>query len=379
MKNPIRLLGVAAVVAAAAMAAVVPAQAAEDDQGDAHGVFVQNNSTDGNGIAAYRRNGDGTLTYLTTYPTGGLGGRQAGAGSDPLASQGSLRPVPDAGLLLAVNGGSDTISVFRVDGDRLQRTQVIPSGGPFPTSFAVHDDLVYVLDAGGQGFVSGYRIEGGRLHPIEGSTRTLLLANTNPPFFLGSPAQVGFTPDGEHLIVTTKTHNTVDVFSIGPDGRPSAAPVTNPVSAATPVPFAWVFDRHGRLVLNFAGNSSLETFTVNQDNTITPVSAPVSDTQAALCWVTSAGGFDYTSNTASGTVSQFQVLRDGTVVLVNPTAATNISGVTDSAAADGSFLYVQSGTSSTVHVFAIGPGGSLTRIQIASVPDGDDQEGIAVN
>ena len=376
MKNPIRWLGVAAAVAAAAMAAVVPAQASEGDDGGGHGVFVQNNSTDGNGIAAYHRNANGTLTYLTTYPTGGLGGRQAGAGSDPLASQGSLRLVAGAGLLLAVNGGSDTISVFRVDGDRLQLTQVISSGGPFPTSFAVHDDLVYVLDAGGQGFVSGYRIEGGRLHRIEGSTRTLLLANTNPPFFLGSPAQVGFTRDGEHLIVTTKTHNTVDVFSIGPDARPSAAPVKNP---AAPVPFAWVFDGHGRLVLNFAGTSSLETFTVNEDNTITPVSAPVSDTQAALCWVTAAAGFDYTSNTASNDLSQFQVLGNGTVVLVNPVAADKIPGVTDTAAAGGSYLYVQSGLSSTVHVFAIGAGGALTRIQVVTVPDGDDQEGIAVS
>lgn len=373
MKHPVRLFGVALAVAAAALAAVVPAQAAD---GGGHAVFVQNNSTEGNGIAAYHRNADGTLSYLTTYATGGLGGREAGAGSDPLASQGSLRLVPDAGLLLAVNAGSDTISVFQVDGDRLQLTQVISSGGPFPSSFAIHDDLAYVLDAGGEGFVSGYRIAGGKLHPIEGSTRTLLLGNTNPPFFLGSPAQIGFTPDGAHLIVATKTHNTVDVFSIRPDGRPSAAPVQN---AEAPVPFAWVFDPAGRLVLNFAGTSSLETFTVNADDTITAVGAPVSDTQAALCWVTSAAGYQYASNTASGNVSQFRVLGDGSVVLVNATAAINIPGATDSAAAGGSFLYVQSGTTGTVHVFAIGAGGSLTGIQVVVVPDGDDQEGIAVS
>src|SRR5207248_3240646 len=106
--------------------------------------------------------------------------------------------------------------------------------------------------------------------------------------------------DGEHLIVTTKTNGTVDVFSIGDDGRPSAVPVKNPVeNPATPVPFAWVFDHAGRMVLSFAGSSSLETFTVNPDNTITPVSAPVSDAQAALCWVTSAAGYEYTSNTGS--------------------------------------------------------------------------------
>jgi hypothetical protein len=78
-------------------------------------------------------------------------------------------------------------------------------------------------------------------------------------------------------------------------------------------------------------------------------------------------------------LSQFRVLSDGTVVLVNPTAATSIPGATDSGTADGSFLYVQSGSSGTVHVFGIGPGGSLTRIQVVTVPDGDDEEGIAVS
>ena len=376
MRNPIRVLGVAVVVAAAAVAAVVPAQAA-DDGAAGHAVFVQNNSTDGNGIAAYHRNPDGTLSYLTTYPTGGLGGRESGAVTDPLASQGSLVLVRDAGLLLAVNAGSNTISVFRVEGEQLQLTQVLDSGGSFPTGFAVRDDLVYVQDGGGQGAVSGYRIAGRKLHPIEGSTRTLDLGNTPNPFFLASTAEVGFTPDGAHLIVTTKTHGTVDVFSVGRDGRLSSTAVKN--APAGPVPFAFAFDTSGRLILNFAGTSSLEAFTVNGDNTITPVTAPVSDTQAALCWVTSAAGFEYTTNTASGDLSQFSIPSAGTPVLVNPIAAGGVPGATDSGAAGGSFLYVQSGTSGTVHVFAIGAGGSLTSIQVATVPDGDDQEGIAVS
>jgi 6-phosphogluconolactonase (cycloisomerase 2 family) len=375
MKSPIRLFGMLGAVAAAAITAAVPAQAAEsEDGGGGHGVFVQTNSTDGNSIAAYHRNGEGTLTYRASYATGGLGGRATGAGSDPLASQGSLVLLRDSGLLLAVNAGSDSISVFQVRGDRLQRTQVLASGGPFPTGFAVHDDLVYVLDAGGDGYVSGYHIDDGRLIPIDGSTRALGLGNAATPFFLGSPAQIGFTPDGGHLIVTTKTHNTVDVFSVGEDGRPSATPVKNVVG---PVPFALVFVA-GRMVLNFAGTSSLQTLTVNADNTITPVSAPVGDTQAALCWATKAGGFEYASNTGSGDVSQFRVSNSGAVTLVNPIAASGIPGATDSVGA-GQFLFVQSGTSSAVHAFRIGDDGSLTAIQTAAVPDGDDQEGIAAS
>jgi len=47
-------------------------------------------------------------------------------------------------------------------------------------------------------------------------------------------------------------------------------------------------------------------------------------------------------------------------------------------AAGGQTLYVQSGLSSTVHVFSIGAGGALTPIQVAAVPDGGSQEGIVV-
>ncbi len=373
MKSSIRSLVVMAVLGAAAVVAAVPAQA-EDSASSGHAVFVQTNDPAGNAIATFDRHADGTLTYVTSYATEGNGGREAGAGSDPLASQGSLALIPDAGLLIAVNAGSNTISVFAVDGDRLRLEQVLSSGGPFPTGIAVHDNLLYVLDAGGQGHVSGFRIAGRLLHPIEGSTRGLGLANTTPPFFLSAPAQAGFTPGGDHLIVTTKTNNTVDVFSVGPDGRLSAAAVQN---AEAGVPFAFVFNGAERLVLNFAATSSLQAFTVNPDDTITAAGALVSDGQAAACWVTGARGYDYVSNTASGDVSQFQV-SGSSVTLVNPVAASGISGATDSAAAGG-FLYVQAGLGGTVHAFSIGSGGALTPVQVATVPDGGSQEGIAAD
>ena len=372
MKGSIRSLIVTSVLGAAAVVAAVPAQAAGDGAGRA--VFVQTNNPAGNSIATFDRNSDGTLTYVASYATGGAGGRAAGAGSDPLASQGSLTLVPDAGLLLAVNAGSDSISVFDVHGDRLHLEQTLPSGGPFPTSIAVHDGIAYVLDAGGQGFVSGFRITGGGLHPIASSTRGLGLGNATLPFFLSAPAQVGFTPGGDHLIVTTKTNNTVEVFSVAPDGRLGAAPVKN---AAPGVPFAFEFGGPNSLVLNFAATSSLQTFAVNPDNTITATGAPTSDGQAALCWITAAGGFEYASNTGSGTISQFQV-NGATVALVSSTAGTGVSGATDSASSGG-FLYVQSGLSGTVHAFSIGAGGSLAPIQVAAVPGGGSQEGIAAS
>ena len=376
MRNLIRGAGILALAAGAGFltpAAIVQAADA-DAAGPARAVFVQTNDPSGNAIVAYRRNADGTLTPAGTYATGGRGGKELpGTQSDPLGSQGSL--VYDAAhrLLLAVNAGSDSVSVFRVDGDRLELSQVLASGGPFPTGIALHANLVYVLDAGLAGFVSGYRIQGRSLQPIPGSTRTLGLPNTDPPFFLSSPGEIGFTPSGGQLLVTTKANGTVDVFAVSTGGQLSAQPVRNPEG---PVPFAFTFEPAGLLTLVNAGASSVGTFRVERDGTLTPAGAPVSDGQAAACWIVSLREFDYVANTGSGDVSQYRVSGDGSVTVVNPAAASGIPGAIDMASAAGRFLYVESGGSGSVEVFAVAPAGSLTLIQSVAVPDGGSLEGI---
>ena len=228
----------AALLAVTALA-LSGAASAHPGPGHHHGgplVFVQTNELSGNAIAVYRRGHDGHLARVGTYGTGGLGGAALpGNESDHLATQSSL--VLDHNVLIAVNAGSNTVSAFRVHGDRLELESVVSSGGQFPASVGVHGDLAYVLNAGGAGSVQGFRIGPHGLSPISGSARSLGLANSNPPNFLMSPGQVGFTPDGRQLLVTTKAStSSIDVFQVGHDGRLSAAPVVNP--SATPVPFA---------------------------------------------------------------------------------------------------------------------------------------------
>jgi len=336
-------------------------------------VFVQTNEPSGNQIAVYDRNADGTLTRAGTYATGGLGGAALpGTESDHLATQGSLVRTHD--LLIAVNAGSNTISVFRVKGDRLDLEQVLPSGGQFPAGVGAHGNLVYVLNAGGTGVVQGFRVTGGALAPIPGSARSLGLANSNPPFFLTSPGQVGFTPDGKQLIVTTKAGtSSIDVFQVEPDGTLSAAPVVNP--SATPVPFAFTFG-HGRLVMGEAGTSSVTTYEVGHDGTLTDPKSQ-SDGQAALCWITRVGPFFYVSNTGSSNISSFRLGPGGQPVLLNAVAATTSPGTIDSAKS-GWFLYVETGAVGTVDEFRVGNDGSLTPIGSATdLPPGI--EGIAAS
>ena len=285
MRHAALLVLVAAVAALAGAGAAYPDHGHGNGNGHGHGnghrrgnehghgrtgsvVWVQTNEPSGNRIVVFDRSSDGTLSQAAVYPTGGNGGVAApGTESDRLASQGSLAYDSRHSILIAVNAGSNTVTTFKVHGDRLQGRKVVPSGGDFPASIAVSGRLVYVLNSGGQGTVQGFWIRGHHLRPIANSARSLGLANTNPPNFLTSPGQVGFSPNGRKLLVTTKmSGSNIDVFRVRRDGTLSATPVVN--ASATPVPFAFTFTPQGRLASGEAGTSSLTTYALGGDGTL---------------------------------------------------------------------------------------------------------------
>jgi 6-phosphogluconolactonase (cycloisomerase 2 family) len=372
MKTPL-LLALPA-LAAAAIAFAPGATAGNGGGGAQPAVFVQTNDPAGNTILAYTRAGDGTLSAAGSYATGGEGAVEDGAVADTLASQGSL--VYDSGheLLFAVNAGSDSLSIFAVDGATLSLSQVVPSGGSFPSSVAVHGNLVYVLNAGGAGSVQGFRITGNHLTPLHDGSRSLGLSNADTPNFLSSPGQVGFSPDGSRLLVTTKASTSeIDVFGVAPNGRLSDAPVAN--ASATLVPFGFVFDPAGRLVVAEAGTSTVSTYTLGADGALTDPQS-LGDGQAALCWIASAGGFFYASNTGSGNVSGYVVDGGGQPSLLGTVASTPGGPIDAAASSDGAFLYVQTGVLGDVDGFHVESDGSLTSVgSITGLPAG--MEGIA--
>ena len=341
--------------------------------GASHAVFVQTDNLAGNQVVAYQRANDGTLSLAGTYDTGGLGGQLSGSVVDHLASQGSLGYSSESRLLFAVNAGSNTVSVFKVRDDSLALEQVIPSGGTFPVSIAVHGDLVYVLNAENGGSVQGYSIRFGFLLPIFGSNRTLGLDPTATPQFTHTPGQVAFSPDGSQLIVTTKANgNDIDVFRVFGNGRLSFAPYVN--SEAGALPFAVTFDRAGNLVVAETGIGSLVTFSLSKWGQLTELDA-VSSAQAATCWVAPAGGSLYASNAGSASVSQYHDSGAGILTLDGQTSSD--PGTVDAAgSANGEFLYVQTGGNGIVDEFGIASNGSLSAIGSVTVAGAAGGEGI---
>ena len=290
----------------------------------------------------------------------------AGSVVDHLASQGSLALDQAAGILVAVNAGSNTVSVFGVRGDDLRLEQVTNSGGTFPVSVAIHGDLVCVLNAEAGGAVQDYRITPGGLVQLPGSNRALGLDPTATPQFTNTPGQVAFSPGGRQLIVTTKANgNDLDVFKVTPGGNLSATPVVN--SEPGTVPFAIAFNPVGDPVIADAGMNSLTSFALNPSGTVTqPATAATG--QAATCWVTATHCLLFADNAGSASVSTFESGPAGALTSVGGPVSTDAGTVDSAASPGGRFLYVQTGGAGIVDEFAVGAAGALTEIGSVTVP-----------
>ncbi|MGC4111487.1 MAG: beta-propeller fold lactonase family protein [Nocardioides sp.] len=336
-----------------------------------HAVFVQNDDPNGNAITAYDRTASGGLVEAGSYPTGGLGGVLAGSQVDHLASEGSLAYDRASQRLFAVNAGSDSITVFSVHGDRLSREQVIGSGGSFPVSVTVDHGRVFVLNARDGGSVQGFVTIGGRLVRVPAWHRGLGLDPEQTPEFTSTPGQIGFTPDGRQVVVTTKNGgNSILVF------RPSLGRLGAPTETDLPgtVPFGFDFDARGDLAVTEAGPNAVATFGIRHDGTLT-VRDSAATGQAATCWVIATGNTLYASNAGSGSVSTYRVGSAGSLSALG-NVATDGGTVDATVSSDGGYLYVQTGATGTVDAYRVHHDGSLTATGSVVVPNAVGGEGI---
>jgi hypothetical protein len=362
-------LAALAVAAPSALAAPAP-ESATPSQG---AVFVQTDNLTANTVVAYKRSAKGRLTKAGVYKTGGKGGQLEGSKVDFLASQGSLAMDAETGTLFAVNAGSNTITEFAVDGTKLTREAIVPSGGEFPASVAVSGESLYVLNARGGGSIQGYSLKSGKPKLMKGWNRPLGLDPAATPEFTHTPGQVTFTPDGSKLIVTTKGNtSSIDVFAVK-NGAVAQTPVITSLPEA--VPFAVNFDQAGNLLVAEAGPSAIASFKIASNGSLTPLGAAVPTGQEATCWITQVGNTAFVSNAGSGTVSAFGVKGASLTALGNtPTSP----GTVDSATV-GTYLYVQTGGEGVVDEFSVGTGGKLTPIGKVTVPGAIGGEGIVAS
>lgn len=320
-------------------------------------VYALMNQSAGNAVAMYTRAADGSLTWLGSVPTGGLG-----AGSS-LGSQGALALSDDGRWLVAVNAGSNDISAFRIDAGGLALASRVASGGAGPISVAVHGNLVYVLNAGGDGNISGFTLgSDGTLAAIPGSTRALSAAGVGP-------AQVSFSPNGQWLVVTEKATSRLDVFAVGFDGVASPAITT---ASAGGTPFGFAFGHGDELFVSEAAGSA-SSYVIDGAGTLRAASAAVSTHQGAPCWavVTRNGKFGYTANAQGGSISGFTIDADGAIALLDADGRTAVVGggnVDLALSGNSRFLYQLNGNRS-ISGFRIAADGHLSAVgTVAGLP-----------
>ena len=364
-------IGASTAIASATSALAAPGNPPGlDRQGSA--VFVQTQNVNGNEIVAFDRSPDGTLSRAGSYATGGNGGALGGAVVDVTASQGALTADRDHRTLYAVNAGSDTVSVFEVNSDRLALRQVTGSGGSFPVSVTTTGDAVFVLNARDGGSIQGFANHGGHLQAVPAWHRDLGLNPAATPEFTHTAGQVAFTPDGRHLVVTTKAaSDSILVYTLSDDGTLSEQPTVRTEPGA--VPFAIAFDSRGHVQIADAGTNAVSTYSVADDGTLNRLGVTPTG-QRATCWITAFGDLLAASNAGSATVTTLSATNGPASVITSTPAG---AGTVDASfTPDGRYLYVQGGRNGQVDAYAVRAGGSLTHVDTDDVPAAAGGEGI---
>jgi 6-phosphogluconolactonase len=317
-------------------------------------VYAMTNSSVDNEVVFFDRNSEGILSNARAVSTQGTG---SGSELDALGSQGALVLTDNHRWLLAVNAGSNEISVFQILPNGLNLTDKVDSGGAFPVSVAVFHNLVYVLNAGMSPNIAGFSLSpAGRLIPLDGSARSL---------GDGGYAQVAFSPAGTWLAITDKVNNRILIYGVDRNGLPAMNPAVSASSGS--VPFGLVFDQRGHLLVVEAGANAVSSYNVLPDGELQIISPSVKNGQNASCWIAgNSRGDIFTANTGSQTISAYALAAgSGTISLLNEATAFGNRPIDMSVTSDGRFLYALDPANGGIDMFRINADGSLTDLGTA--------------
>lgn len=277
------------------------------------------------------------------------------------------------------NTGSNDVSAYSINSTTGGLAAI--SGSPFvdvpaPSAIAVSSNGFFAYVANSRtNKVTAFRV---------GTNGALLLGASTPD--TPNPASVGTTPralaisrDSRFLYVANSESDNVTAFSIGAAGVLTPIPPStgnpNPISAGGLSPVALAISSIGRVlyVANSASNT-ITTFQIESSGLLTqvpqagPGTNPVSTSVAgptALA-LSSNEQFLYVTNSASNTVTAFRVETSGLLTLIQPVGSTpnpaSTRGTTPNGIAvapNGAHLYIANG-GGTVSAFAIRSDGLLT-------------------
>jgi 6-phosphogluconolactonase len=199
-------------------------------------------------------------------------------------------------------------------------------------------------------------------------------------------SSISVSPDGHWLVVIEKASNSIDVFPIHPDGTLGTV-VAN--KSATAGVFATVFTPNGKLIIseNQPGGtdvSSISTYSINQDGSLTPVTQSLRTFGDGNCWnaISPNGKLVYVDNAGTSSVAGFSIAPNGALA---PIAGTILDTLPDGAAnldmtisGDGKYLFNLLSGEGAIGVFSINADGTLNPLgSIEGLPKTAGFNGIA--
>ena len=384
--SPVRWVAVALASIVSGWGWSAPSLAAPPEA--ANVVYVESNDPAGNAILAYARSSDGSLTPLpgSPFPTGGLGITPT-FNLGPFDSDQNLILNPSKNYLFAVNGGSDSISVFRVarDGSLAHVAgSPFPSGGSNPVSVGLAGDTLCVVNKdqnpGGSGtglpnYVSFHVSRHGQLDRLDST------------FFVdagASPTQALVRPYGGRLFGADFMGGLIRSFAIGRGGSlfpTDAQPLPASLYSGTGKPaFPLGLTLHPHepfLYVGLVTINKLAVYRYDFRGRLHYVSA-VANSGKGICWLLTnrAGTRLYSTNTADPSVSVYDIATNplSPVEIQKVALKTNGGGYQFALDSTESFLHVvtqqdaatKDVSSNTLSVLQVLPGGTL--VEVASSP-----------
>jgi 6-phosphogluconolactonase (cycloisomerase 2 family) len=350
-------------------------------------VYVESNDPAGNAIFAFaRNNADGSLTPLPGSPfsTGGLGITFTTA-LGPFDSDQEIIVNSAHTLLFAVNGGSDTIAVFKINTNG-SLTPVagspFPSGGSNPVSLGLSNDDVLVVvnqdqDPGHPGlFLSNYTSfhvsPQGQLTPVPNSTISLDLGS--------SPSQALISPDGSLVFGAEFLGGLLRTLQIETNGRliqAEAQPLPPAEFAQTGAPAQplglAVHPTQNLLYVNFLFINQIGVYRYNKTGHLDFLRT-VPDSGQVPCWalVNRAGTRLYACNTIDTSITVYDINVDPTEPIEIQNVVLKTTGNCFQFALDSTekFLHVVTQgiattsppTANGLNVLSVAPDGTLTEV-----------------
>jgi len=358
------------------------------------------NYPSGNQVLAMNIASNGTLSGITPTSTGGLGAscNCTPALFNPLVSQGSIRTNAAKKILVTVNAGSNTLSMFKIDLENPAKLTMVgspvSSGGEFPNSIAINDQgtMACVLNAGRVNGVNCYKphLERG-LIAIPNTLRSLGLILMTPPELSGSPSQVAFSEDGQTLVAAVKgfpttTPGFLAAWAISSDGSLSAEPIKSPAPLGTlAFPFSTTLIPGTNAILVADTGVGFDIFNFGAEHSLSATSSafPIPG-QEATCWssYSSKSGNFYFTDPGTTLVTEVNVDKNlqGTIVRQYQQAAG--SGTVDNTIASvgpSNFLYILATGASTVDVLDVSTAGNAMTVQNFNFTSAAEKAGVTLN